>query len=85
MKTMPRRKTPVNSEFNRKTSKFFKEKRIAMGVSQPQLAEIFYGSKTRSNTISDIENNMKPINYSDIDKYCEYFNCEVVFKENTVQ
>ena len=51
-----------------------------MGISQPQLAEIFYGSKTRSNTISDIENNMKPINYSDIDKYFEYFNCDIVSK-----
>ena len=82
---MPRRKTPVDSEFNRKTSKFFREKRIAMGISQPKLAKIIYGSKTRSNTISDIENNMKPISYSDIDKYCEQFNCAVVFKENTIQ
>jgi len=82
---MPRRKTPVDSEFNRRTSKFFKEKRIAMGVSQGKLAEIVYGKKERRNTISDIENNIKHINSFDIDKYCEYFNCEVVFKEKAIQ
>ena len=56
-----------------------------MGVSQLKLAEIIYGSKNRQNIISDIENNMKHINSFDIDKYCEYFNCEVVFKEKAIE
>ena len=56
-----------------------------MGISQLKLAEKIYGSKNRQNSISDIENNMKHINSFDIDKYCEYFNCEVVFNEKAIQ
>ena len=41
----------------------------------------------RQNVIFDIENKMKRTytNIVDIDKYWENFNCEVVFKENTIE
>ena len=81
---MGRRKGPVKSKFSEKVSNFFREKRIAMGLSQKDLAEVIYGSRERQNVISDIENNMKQMNCHDIDRYCEHFNCDVEFKERSL-
>ena len=81
---MARRTEPVKSEFSEKVAKFFREKRIAMGLTQSDVALLIYGTKDRRNVISDIENNMKQMNCHDIDRFCKQFNCDVDFKEQNL-
>jgi len=78
---MARRTKKITSKFGIATAKFFTEKRIAMGLTQSDVSEVIYGTRSRRNVICDIENHMKQMNSNIIDKYCEYFNCDVVFKE----
>ncbi|MBT8246152.1 MAG: helix-turn-helix transcriptional regulator [Winogradskyella sp.] len=78
---MPRRKEKITSPFGIATSNFFREKRIALGLSQTELAYLVFGNKSYQFLVSDIENHMKSMNQNVIDKYCKVFNCEVVFVE----
>jgi transcriptional regulator with XRE-family HTH domain len=78
------RKEPTTSNFSIKTSNFFKEKRIALGLSQTDVAEIIYGERRYRGEISNLESGKKQMTIYLIDKFCEAFKCTVDFTEKII-
>jgi transcriptional regulator with XRE-family HTH domain len=62
-------------------AQFMKNKRLAMALSQEELAEIIFGDKTRQDYISRIETGKKDISLKSMDAILEALNADVEFLE----
>lgn len=71
------------SSFRKDTMSFLKEKRVLLGYTQADVAEVIYGDKRYRSTICALENGNHPLSMKVLEKYLELFNCEFNgFKEN---
>lgn len=60
---------------------FMKNKRMAMGLTQEELAEKIFGDKSRRDYLSRIENGKKDISLKSMDAILEALNADVEFLE----
>ena len=62
-------------------AEFMRNKRLAMGLTQEELAEIIFGDKTRRDYISRLETGKKDISLKSMDAILEALNADVEFLE----
>jgi transcriptional regulator with XRE-family HTH domain len=62
-------------------AQFMKNKRIAMGLTQEELADKIFGDKARRDYVSRIENGKKDISLKSMDAILEALNADVEFLE----
>jgi transcriptional regulator with XRE-family HTH domain len=71
-----------DSKFSQTAMSFLKEKRESLGITQTEVAIYIYGDKKYRGEISKLESNKRNITLFILDKYLEFFKCEITFKEN---
>lgn len=64
-----------------KFADFAKEKRIAMGMSQEEFAELIFGDKNRQDYISRVERGKKNVSPDTMDAILEAVGADVEFTE----
>ena len=70
------------NDFSLEAMKFLKEKRLLLGMSQAEVANLIYGNPKCKDKISKLENGKNNLSMKTLEKYLKIFNCEFnYFKE----